>query len=291
MRSFHNTLWAIDESLLPDVRAAHERQAQGLAHDDECAKKLTPKQDERIAQADGAVAVFGIHGLMQQHGDWLLEVFGGTATGPLGAAITAASLDASIKHIILHVDSPGGSVYGMQELAERIRDARQHKRVIAQVNSFAASAAYWAASQADEVIVSPGGDVGSIGVYATHRDYSQAMEEAGVKTTYIYAGKYKVEGNPDEPISEEAVEHMQARVDEMYRAFVNDVAAGRGVDTKTVLSEFGQGRMVSADKAAKVGMVDRVATFSATLSRFVGTQSNANNNAIRRRKLALHERE
>jgi len=67
------------------------------------------------------------------------------------------------------------------------------------VNSLCASAAYWIASQADEVVSTPGGLTGSIGVYTVHEDLSAASEAAGVKVTYISAGKYKTESQPFQP--------------------------------------------------------------------------------------------
>jgi signal peptide peptidase SppA len=288
MKAIDGSVWAIEQSLVRPLGVALERINAGEGVPEELAKRLTPKQDERIAGSEGAIAVMQVSGFIAQHPDIFMALFGGTSTAALGAAITAAADDASIKAIVLHVDSPGGSVYGMPELAACIREARKKKSIIAHVDSFAASAAYWIASQAEEVIVSPGGDVGSIGVYMMHQDWSQALEESGVKTSFIYAGKYKVEGNYTEPLADDTREYFQARVDEHYRNFVNDVALGRNVDASKVLSDFGQGRMVSATKALKAGMVDRVATFTETLSRFMGSKPNFTN---RRRKLALQEKE
>ena len=87
----------------------------------------------------------------------------------------------SISAIVLDVDSPGGSVFGVEELATEIRAARGTKPVVAVANSMAASAAYWIASQADELVITPGGMVGSIGVLTAHEDISKAQEMAGIK--------------------------------------------------------------------------------------------------------------
>ena len=88
------------------------------------------------------------------------------------------------------------SVYGVAELADQIQSARASKPVVAIANSLAASAAYWIGCAAGEFYVTPGGEVGSIGVWQAHFDYSQAIASEGVKPTLISAGKYKVEGNP-----------------------------------------------------------------------------------------------
>jgi signal peptide peptidase SppA len=137
--------------------------------------------------------------------------------------------------------------------------------VTAIANTLAGSAAYWLASQADEVVVSPSGFVGSIGVFARHVDESAALAQEGLKVTLISAGDYKVEGNPYEPLSDEAQAAIQALVNETYDAFVNDVAAGRNVSAGDVLAGFGQGRMFSAQGAVAAGLADRVDTFASTV--------------------------
>ena len=96
-----------------------------------------------------------------------------------------AVAEPSVDQILIEVDSPGGSVYGVQELADKVVAAQRSKPVVALVNSVAASAAYWVASQAGAVYVTPGGEVGSIGVYTLHEDVSGALEKAGIATTLI----------------------------------------------------------------------------------------------------------
>ena len=128
-------------------------------------------------------------------------------------------------------------------------------------NSLAASASYWIGCSASEFYVTPGGEVGSIGVWQAHQDYSKAMDEAGVKTTLISAGKFKVEGNPYAPLDEEAEGFMQSRVDDYYAAFTKAVAKGRGVPISQVRDGMGQGRVLGADAALASSMVDGIATF------------------------------
>ncbi|MGU3494221.1 S49 family peptidase [Xanthobacteraceae bacterium A53D] len=157
------------------------------------------------------------------------------------------------------------------------------KRIVAHINALAASAAYWLASQADEVVVTPSGRAGSIGVYTVHEDVSAALDKAGVKRTYISAGEYKVEGNETEPLPDEAREYIQARVNESYRLFVADVASGRGVSPEHVLAEFGKGRVFGSAELLKRGMVDSIATLDETLARLGADTTPA---AIRKIKTA-----
>ena len=167
-------------------------------------------------------------------------------------------------------DTPGGMVEGTTEFAAEVRRAREQKPVVAVANFVAASAGYWIAASATEVVAAPSAKVGSIGVFALHADRSKALEAEGVTRTVISAGKHKVEGNELGPLSDEARATAQARVDEAYGQFVADVATGRGVSVSAVRDGFGEGKIVSANDALKLGMVDRIATLDETIARLTG---------------------
>lgn len=212
------------------------------------------------SKTENAVAYLPIRGIIDQHPSWLLEAFGGTSTEEFGAAFDRAVADPKIGAIVFDIDSPGGSVYGVQELADKIYKARGKKPIVAIANSLMASAAYWLGSAADEIYVTPSGEAGSIGVIAVHADYSKYEKDAGVNVTIIKAGKYKGEGNPHEPLSEEAHSDIQSRINEYYSAFVGGVARNRGVSIGKVESSFGQGRVFGAQQAKMSGMTDGVMT-------------------------------
>jgi ClpP class serine protease len=95
--------------------------------------------------------------------------------------------DDNVRAIVLNIDSPGGSIFGTEELFNKIMAARGSKPITAVVNSVAASAAFWIASAADEIVITPGGMIGSVGVYMVHTDLSAAIAEDGVKETFISA--------------------------------------------------------------------------------------------------------
>jgi signal peptide peptidase SppA len=221
--------------------------------------------------ASGNVAVLPLYGVISHRMNMFQQFSGGTSTEQFTAAFRQALNDPNVKAIVIDVDSPGGSVAGVAELASEIFEARGQKRIIAVANTMAASAAYYIASAADELVVTPSGEVGSIGVFAAHQDVSKALEAEGVKVTLVSAGKYKTEGNPYEPLSEEAQASIQALVDDFYSQFVKAVAKHRDVTTSAVRGGFGEGRMVLAADAVKEGMADKVATLDQTLARFGAT--------------------
>lgn len=219
-----------------------------------------------------AIAVLPIVGVIAHRAAMVEDISGprGTGTDALTQQLRAALADPDVSAIVFDVDSPGGGVYGVAELAAEIRAARGKKPMVAVANAMAGSAAYWLAAQADELVVTPSGTVGSIGVYSMHQDLSKMLEQKGVATSFIHAGRHKVEGNPFEPLSDEARTKVQADVDTYYAAFVDAVARGRGVSRAVARGEaFGEGRMLLADDAVANGLADRVATLDEVLTELV----------------------
>ena len=129
--------------------------------------------------------VLPLHGVISQRASVWQEMFGGTSTEQFGAAYQQAINDPRIKAVVLDVDSPGGTVSGVSELADIVYAGAQQKPVAAVANSQMASAAYWIASQVGggqlRLAAASGADVGSIGVFRMHEDVSEAMAEAGIK--------------------------------------------------------------------------------------------------------------
>lgn len=206
----------------------------------------------------GAIAVIPVRGTIVQYADQLDMCEGGTTTSSVSQMLNSALADDTVGSILLHIHSPGGSVYGVQELADEIRAARSQKPVVAIADSLAASAAYWIGCQAGEFYVTPGGEVGSIGVWQAHQDISKYLEKEGVSVELISAGKFKTEGHPYGPLDEEARRFFQQRTDEYYATFTNAVAKGRNVPIANVRDGMGQGRVLGADAALSEKMVDGV---------------------------------
>jgi len=236
------------------------------------ARELAAQALRKVA---GKVAILPVHGLIEQrmsdYGYW----FGSFPTEFGEQALDALLANRQVEAIVLDIDSPGGTSYGVEEFADKIYAARQVKPIHALANSMAASAAYWIASaaggaQGPSFNVTPGGDVGSVGVYSMHADWSKNLEEAGIKVTIAKAGKYKAEFSPYAPLSKEAQDYQQEMVDACYTKFVKAVARNRGVSVKDVRDTFGEGRLVMADAALAAGMVDRIITLGELLEKLSG---------------------
>jgi signal peptide peptidase SppA len=263
------TPWAIlEETYWTILQLVDVRAAGGSLAPEEIQARIGAGPARRDYEVvNGSVALIPVYGVITPKSDLMTEMSGGTSVERIAQTFAAAIADEGIQGIVFDIDSPGGSTDGIPELAAQIRAARGTKPILAQANYRAASAAYWIGAQADEFFTAPSADVGSVGVFAAHNDVSAALEKDGVNVTLISAGKYKVEGNPFEPLSDEAKAAIQERVDEMYSMFVTDLAKGRGVGVDTVRSNFGQGRMLSAKKALDAGMVDGIDTIENTIRR------------------------
>lgn len=266
--------WALREDKLQAILDFLEAQASGVKFSaEEIEARVTNQRAREVARSEGAVAIIPVRGVIANRVSMLDDFSGGTSAEGLSLSISAALRDEGVKAIVLDVDSPGGAVSGSDELSSLIFGARGSKPIVAQVDATAASAAYWIASAADEVVVTPTGMVGSIGVFGVHDDVSAALEKMGVKKTLVKAGKFKTDGNPYEPLDDDTKARMQARVDEAYDMFVRAVARNRNVSLSAVTDGFGQGDIVTAQKALAEGMVDRIGTMEETLQRF-GATSN-----------------
>lgn len=269
------TPWAILRSKLDEIEAVLQFHMAG--------NKFTPEElrarfgeppppPESVKR--GAVAVLPLRGVIAHRMGGMSEMSGAMSTERFAEMFRQALSDDSIVAIVIDIDSPGGTIAGVTELANQVFAARGRKPIVAHVNALAASAAYWIGSAADRIESTPSGQVGSIGIITSeHIDTSEADEKEGIKRTVISAGKYKAEGHG--PLTDEAKAAIKARVDEAYAVMVKDIARGRNIQPSAVAEGFGEGRIVSAKEALKLGMIDRIATMDEVIGRLVGRKSAA----------------
>lgn len=191
----------------------------------------------------------------------------------LAADLEDALGKADVHAIALVFDSPGGEVSGAFELAERIYAARGHKPMVAVADGMAASAAYLAASAADEVVVSATSYVGSIGVVMRHVDFSRALANDGITVSHIFAGEHKIDGNPYQPLPDAVRNALQADIEGLYQMFVQAVAKHRSLDEQAVRdTRAGVYRGVAAVAAR---LADRIGTVDAVVAELAARRNHA----------------
>jgi len=149
-------------------------------------------------------------------------------------ALARGLADGNVERIAYVHDSPGGEVAGCFECAEKVYEARSEKPSWAFAADSMYSASYALGSAAKGISVSSSGGVGSIGVVTSHIEYSEALKDMGIKVTFIFAGKHKVDGNWAEPLSKDTQKRWQARIDKIYGVFASTVARNRGMEEASV---------------------------------------------------------
>jgi len=271
LRAIASQPWAMSQSGLDTMMGVISYRLTNGAplSPDQVEAKLNGRRERQAQETAGNIAVIPVRGVISNRMNMLDDISQmGASAENIEKQIRAAYQDESVKAIVLDMNTPGGSVGGTPELANTIRSMRGGKKpIIAQVNDMAASAGYWIASATDEIVAVPSAQIGSIGVITVHEQMAKMMEDEGVVATVIASSKYKGEGNPFEPLSDETREHLESVVMDYDDMFTQAVAEGRGVDAAKVRSDYGQGRTMIAEQARKAGMIDRVATMRETLER------------------------
>ncbi|QDU61241.1 Putative signal peptide peptidase SppA [Planctomycetes bacterium Pan216] len=260
--AFYSTPLAILPEKAADIETLIEARQEGVFFtQDEVAAFIGGPTESHEIVMHGNVAVVSVFGVIEKRMNLFVEISGGTSTELLVRDIEALANDDSVSAIVLDVDSPGGSVNGPSELSHVIVEARNKKRIVAVANDLAASAAYWIASAASEVVTTDSASVGSIGVFAVFREHSQAEAERGIKTTIVQAGDMKTAGHRSKAMTDDERAMLQERVDSFHEMFMAAVAENRGMSMSAVRS-VADGRVYVGQQAVEAGLADRVGTLS-----------------------------
>lgn len=188
--------------------------------------------------------------------------FGGFSSVRSRRAIRRAMADDRVEAIVLHIDSPGGTVSGTGDLAEDVRAANEVKPVVAFIEDLGASAAYWIASQASRIVATPTATIGSIGTMTYLYDTSGAMAKEGVRPILVSTGKFKGAWIDGLPVTDEYVQTIQTEVDDLNEHFLAGVMSGRAMKREQ-LEAIADGRCFIADKAKQLGLIDEVSSYDA----------------------------
>jgi capsid assembly protease len=261
-----NGPWAITPEMLNEIRSIYARHLRGEKIDIESieAKIGKPLQNkEQTYEIVNGSAIIPIEGVIAKKMNLFTRISGGVSTQMVERDIRSALDDQEVKQIILYIDSPGGTVDGTFELANFIFENRGKKPIISYTDGMMHSAAYAIGSAADSIYIS--GDtpaLGSIGVVTAHEDISKYEEKIGIKTTEIYAGKYKRIASEYAPLSVEGFATIKERVDYLHSIFVNNVAKFRGISAEEVTSKMSTDvkPYFIGQQAIAAGLADGVST-------------------------------
>jgi protease-4 len=216
-----------------------------------------PDLKNRAAE-NGKIAIIYVDGLiMGGRGQTsLLSDYGGTDN--VIRQLHDARDDATVRVVVLRINSPGGSVPATQEVGEEIKKLRASgKMVVASMGDIAASGGYWLAAVTDRIYANPATLTGSIGVYMPYANWEELFQKIGVRQEKIKSGLHKDILSPDRPMTEEERRIIQIMVDEMYDQFVGVVAEGRKMDPGRV-RQLADGRIYTGSQAKELGLVDEL---------------------------------
>ncbi|WP_264686238.1 S49 family peptidase [Wolbachia endosymbiont (group B) of Polyommatus icarus] len=206
------------------------------------------------------IAIIRIYGVLTKKTEAFDHILDMTSYENIHEEIESALEDKSIETILLDIDSPGGEVNGVFDLADFIYESRAKKRIIAIANDDAYSAAYAIASSAEKIFLTRTSGIGSIGVIASHIDQSGFDEKQGIKYTTIFAGSRKNDLNPHEPMTSKSLESLQKEVGRLYEMFLQLIARNRGLSIEKIRST--EAGLYFGEKAVEIGLADGMTILS-----------------------------
>lgn len=254
------TPWAIEPTALETIRGIALREGEGVEALE--ARLGRPLQNTRKVSMRGDVAVVPVTGPIFRYANLMTEISGATSIDILARDFTAALDDPAVKSIVLDINSPGGQVTGIADFAAMVRGAS--KPVVAYVDGMAASAAYWIASAASEIVMSKSAMAGNVGAVLS-------LDTRKNKDTREVVSSQSPNKRPD-VTTDAGLAQVQAMVDAHAKVFIEDVAAYRGLTPEGVISDWNGGAVFIGAEAVARGLADRVGTLEAVIAGLAGKQ-------------------
>lgn len=222
----------------------------------------TPLRGAAMSMLAGDTAVIPVFGPIFPRATMVNQSAGGAALDAIMRDLRVALASEDVARIVMVYDTPGGVVSGLGEAADTLRRAGAQKPLTAFVTGIAASAGYWLASQAGQIVMERAAAVGSIGVVASLS--RQEGPGADGRRSYEVVSSGAPLKRPD-PSTEEGRAALQEQVDALEAVFVDDVAKGRRTTAARVRKDYGRGSMLTADAAVAAGMADSIGTLDSVL--------------------------
>lgn len=250
-RSLQSTVESLDLSVHLSAQPSAEVQARA-------------RQTYEIENAsdEASVAIFDVSGVMMKH---VPSMTAGTSTARARRALREAASDPAVTHGLLVIDSPGGSVHGLQDLIDDARRFANKKPLFAYIEDCGCSAGYALATAADKIFINSAGVTGSIGVYAVVYDLSKRAEEDKIQVHVVSTAELKGAGTPGIEISEAFLAEVRKEVDAFQEDFISNVMAGRSM-SKTQALQLADGRVHKGKAALELGLIDGVQTLDETFA-------------------------
>jgi protease-4 len=204
---------------------------------------LTGNRGSITAAAGGSIARVTIEGLIR-------------GSRPRTEALTRLA-DSNAKAVIVHINSPGGTVAGSEELYDSLMRLKAKKPMVVVVDGLAASGGYIAAMASDRIMAQQSSIVGSIGVIFQYPNFTELLKTVGVQVETIKSSPLKASPNGLEPTSPEARAAIESLVKDSYDWFRGLVHDRRGLD-QAALEKVADGRVYTGRQALDLKLVDAI---------------------------------
>jgi protease-4 len=165
--------------------------------------------------------------------------------------------DASVKAIVMRIDSPGGTVGPAQEVYEELIKLQSHKPVVSSMGAVAASGGYYIAAGTQKIFANPGTITGSIGVLIEVANFEELLGKIGLRSEVIKSGHFKDTLSPARTMQADERLLIQAVIDNIHNQFVDAIAKGRNMPREKVLA-LADGRILSGEQALQAGLIDEL---------------------------------
>jgi protease-4 len=163
----------------------------------------------------------------------------------------------AVKGVVVHIDSPGGTTAGSEQLHNSLRRVAAAKPMVVVVDGLAASGGYIAAMSAEHIVAQQTSLVGSIGVLFQYPNFSEILKTIGVKVEEIKSSPLKAAPNGFEPTSPEARAAIEALVKDSYAWFRDMVKDRRKMDDE-LLQRVADGRVFTGRQGVELKLVDEL---------------------------------
>lgn len=268
-----NTAWAMDHTVLQAMIDIFKMRAIGGASiqneaivraDRPTPRASTAAKSELQARGwerRGSIAVIPVTGVISKRASFIMDACPGTGTSTnrLRSAFSDARNSPGIKGAVWIIDSPGGSVAGIETISSDIYQARKAGFPSwSFADDLAASAGYWIGAQGEKFYGSEMPAVGSIGVYTPVVDSSKWYEKQGLTVHIVKAGARKAAGADGPPVSAEDLAAIQREIDGYYENFKAAVVRGRP-QLKSKINDLADGTVKVGKAAVEAGLLDGLA--------------------------------
>ena len=209
--------------------------------------------DERVISE--GIAIVPIYGAIsiKDSSDFLQGSFTGSDT--ILSNLKKANENKAVKAIILEINSPGGTVVASKEVADYVEKIKKNKPVVAWIREVGASGAYWIASSSSVIVADELSITGSIGVISSYLDYSDLLEDYGVKYERLVAGDYKDTGSPFKDLNDQERIILESKLKKIQSLFLESVVKNRKL-TPSQTNEVKSALFYLGIEAKDLGLVD-----------------------------------